>query len=206
MVTGATPLYRPLGAVLCLDFVNSIDRMVGKAPVETLTAYADLCLWSEQSGSLPRARVRRLARVAGEREGKAVLARAVALREALFRAFLALTEDRAPAAADLALDNAEVARALARLRVEPHGAGFAWEWSDDPDALDAPLWPVARSAAELLVSADRARVRRCASATCLWLFLDTTKNGRRRWCEMAVCGNRAKVRAHRKRAARRRKT
>ena len=58
------------------------------------------------------------------------------------------------------------------------------------------------SAAELLVSPQRNHVKRCASATCLWLFLDETRNHQRRWCDMKVCGNRAKVRAHRARAAR----
>jgi predicted RNA-binding Zn ribbon-like protein len=58
-----------------------------------------------------------------------------------------------------------------------------------------------RAAAELLTSPERALVKRCASDTCLWLFLDRTKNHARRWCDMKVCGNRAKVRRHRKRAA-----
>ena len=63
------------------------------------------------------------------------------------------------------------------------------------------MWPIARSAAELLVSSDRALVKEGASDDCLWLFLDGTKNHKRRWCEMKTCGNRAKVRKHRRRSA-----
>jgi predicted RNA-binding Zn ribbon-like protein len=49
---------------------------------------------------------------------------------------------------------------------------------------------------------DPGRVRRCAGPTCVLLFLDVSKSGRRRWCDMAVCGNRAKVAAHHARARR----
>lgn len=70
------------------------------------------------------------------------------------------------------------------------------------------LAPVVRAAAELLTSADAARVRECDLETCSWLFLDRSKNGTRRWCDMSVCGNRAKARRHyaRERKAARRKS
>jgi predicted RNA-binding Zn ribbon-like protein len=58
------------------------------------------------------------------------------------------------------------------------------------------LWPVARSAAELLSSESVDRVRECASSTCTWLFIDDSRNRRRRWCDMASCGNRAKARRY----------
>ena len=69
--------------------------------------------------------------------------------------------------------------------------------------FDRMLWPVTRSAAELLVSGELSRVRTCANDTCGWLFMDTSKNRSRRWCDMNDCGNRAKARRHyaRKRAA-----
>jgi predicted RNA-binding Zn ribbon-like protein len=56
------------------------------------------------------------------------------------------------------------------------------------------LWPIVRSAAELLASDNLPFVRACSSNTCQWFFLDTSKNHRRRWCSMKLCGNRAKVR------------
>ena len=69
--------------------------------------------------------------------------------------------------------------------------------------LDRVTWWVARSAAELMTSPDLPFVRECASYDCGWLFMDTTKNRSRRWCDMSTCGNRAKGRRHyeRKRAA-----
>lgn len=206
-------LHDDCGGVLCLDFVNTLDRVAGRPWVETLEDYGDLCLWSAQAGSLPREQVRALERAGRRRpdEAAAVLERGRELREATYRIFAALIEGEAAAPADLDTLNAELASALAHVRVETTAEGFAWGWGHDPDslgspgtpgtpeALEAPLWPIARSAAELLTSEDRQRVKECASDTCLWLYLDRTKNRARRWCAMKTCGNRAKVREHRRR-------
>ncbi len=217
MVTGPPkPVYDPCGGFLGLDFVNSVDRSVGKPWVDRLTGYGDFLRWSADAGSLPRARAARLARAARRRaaEAEAVLARARGLREAVYRIFAGLVAGESPARADLEILNTELALALAHVRVArsaassgPSGpggpSGFEWRWDESPDAreaLDAPIWPLARSAAELLTSPERTHVRRCASETCLWLFLDRTKNHGRRWCDMKSCGNRAKVRRHRHRA------
>jgi predicted RNA-binding Zn ribbon-like protein len=85
---------------------------------------------------------------------------------------------------------------MAQAAVRVDAAGFVWDWGETVD-LDRPLWAVARSAAELLASADLDRVRRCPGEGCGWLFLDTTRNRSRRWCETAGCGNRAHVRGKR---------
>ncbi len=197
----APPRFELVGGSLALDFVNSQDRMLGKPWVERIGSYGELLAWSAETGSLPRERLRRLAGGAEERpqEARRVLQRARELREACYRIFAGLVEEKPPARADLEAVNAGLAASLAHARLAPESDGFAWDWDPDPEALDAPLWPVARSVAELLASPERAYVKRCASETCLWLFLDTSKNHQRRWCDMKVCGNRAKVRAHRKR-------
>jgi predicted RNA-binding Zn ribbon-like protein len=76
---------------------------------------------------------------------------------------------------------------------------FDWLWADVDEHLTSILWPVARAATTLLTSPDLARVRECAGDPCGWLFLDVSKNGSRRWCDMADCGNRAKARRYRAR-------
>ncbi len=64
-------------------------------------------------------------------------------------------------------------------------------------ALDTVLWSVARSSAELLISEDLMRVKECPENDgCGWLFVDTSRNHKRRWCDMEGCGNRAKARRH----------
>lgn len=73
---------------------------------------------------------------------------------------------------------------------------MSWTWREDDEALERVLWPVARSAVELAVSGRLDRVKQCPvpDGGCGWLFLDTTKNGIRRWCSMQGCGGRAKAR------------
>jgi len=76
---------------------------------------------------------------------------------------------------------------------------FIWVWDPRRDIQAAILGPITLSALTLLMEKDLSRTKRCAGQECGWLFFDTTKNKRRRWCEMRVCGNRAKVRAARTR-------
>ena len=73
---------------------------------------------------------------------------------------------------------------------------FTREWIEPESNLDSMLWPVSRAAAELLIGEEIGYVRQCASETCSWLFLDKTKNHRRRWCDMKICGNRDKARRY----------
>jgi len=68
---------------------------------------------------------------------------------------------------------------------------------DKVEGLDAMLVPIVRAAVDLLTSDAMSRVGRCADETCAWLFLDTTRSGTRRWCDMKSCGNRNKVRRFR---------
>jgi len=85
---------------------------------------------------------------------------------------------------------------LVRREVRPAGEGYTWVWKRTNAELDDVLAPVVESAAALLTSPDLSRVRECESETCGWLFIDRSRNRSRRWCDMTVCGNRAKVRRH----------
>lgn len=72
-----------------------------------------------------------------------------------------------------------------------------YRWAFEGRNLDAPLWPISRSAADLLTSdSDLHKVRQCGGSDCNWLFLDTSKNRTRQWCSMQSCGNREKARRH----------
>ncbi|HKV46396.1 MAG TPA: ABATE domain-containing protein [bacterium] len=185
-----------VGGRLCLDFVNTLNGSRAR-PDERLLSYRDLVAWGRQAGVLTDPEARRLAQAGLRRpeEAAKALADAVALRETIYRIFAAGCEGRAPDRADLAVLNAALPRAFAHLRVSPQGEDYAWEWAVD-DALDRMVWPVARSAAELLVSDEASRVGRCGQENCDWLFFDTSRNHSRRWCTMRGCGNRAKARRY----------
>jgi len=204
MVTSA--LYDSSGGHPALDFLNSVDRSVGKPWVERLVDPQAYLEWCRLAGLLEAGAARALARRARAQPAEAAraLARARALREALYGVFLGAVGEPTPASpADLELVNAELARAFAHARLVPTERGLRWGWAE-AQGFELPLWKLARAAAELLTSDELALVKRCASSTCLWLFLDRTKNHARRWCDMKVCGNRDKVQRHRDRARRHR--
>jgi predicted RNA-binding Zn ribbon-like protein len=74
-------------------------------------------------------------------------------------------------------------------------------WLNPEARLDSILWPVCCAAAQLFIDGPRDRLKFCPGRACGWLFLDATKNGGRRWCSMADCGNLDKVRSYRRREA-----
>ena len=186
-----------IGGEVCLDFANTLGG-TREAPSERLHGYGDLVRWAAHAGAIEGTEVEALLAAAGARsaEAEAVFARALRLREAIFRIFAALADDANPAAADLQRLNDELARALPHLRIVPDEHGFDYRFEAPDSALDGPLWPVARSASELLATGDLGRVKRCTSDECDWLFVDLSKNRSRRWCDMRDCGNRAKARRY----------
>jgi predicted RNA-binding Zn ribbon-like protein len=184
-----------LGGALCLDFVNTAGWRGQPDSVGVLRDVEDLISWTQHAGALSRQQGRDLLKRAASEPAHArtVHEQAMSLREALYRVFSSLAAGRVAEPADLATISAAVADAYRHLRLAPSGADFAWEWHEVDGALDLPVWMVARSAADLLVSDELARLRECAGGKCDWLFLDASRNQSRRWCDMAVCGNRAKA-------------
>jgi predicted RNA-binding Zn ribbon-like protein len=185
------------GGRLCLDFVNTLSGSRAN-PKERLKTYLDLVAWGRQAGVLNERDTQQLAQLARGRPDDAArtLAGAVSVREALFRVFCGAAECRPQRPDDMQIVNAALCRALAHVRLDATAEGCVRVWGDDADALDRMLWPVLRSAMDVLTSEDeRGRIHKCESPTCDWLFIDTSRNHSRRWCDMKTCGNRAK--AHR---------
>jgi predicted RNA-binding Zn ribbon-like protein len=188
-----------IGGALCLDFVNTVDPRHASGRREYLDSYLALVAWGSHAGVIDSDQVERLREAAAVQPAEAgrVLSRAIRLREALYSLFSQAGREPRPARDDLGVLQAEVTRALARFRVAWSPAGFDWEWDPASSGLDRVLWPVAWSAAELLMQGPLERIRECPGQdTCGWLFLDLSKNASRRWCDMRVCGNRAKARRH----------
>ena len=186
------------GGELCLDFANTVaHRGDAQRRVDRLASFADLLEWSRQAGTISDADRSQLKRAADRAPAAArrTLGRAVALREAIYRAMSAHAAGRSIPGPAIDTISREAAIAASHRRiVAERGGGFAWSWSVTNDRLDRPIWPVAWSAADLATSARVNHVRECALETCAWLFLDSSRNQTRRWCDMRVCGNRAKVR------------
>ncbi len=183
-----------IGGDLSADFTNTRSGRYESPGHEHIQTYADVVEFARQGGALSSAEAKRLLAEAASRTEKAtqIYRRAVALREAIWRAFARFAEGKDAAPQDIELIGAAAADAFANARVVKAGSSFGWEWPDGGD-LARPLWPIARAASDVLTNDhDRDLIRECKDDTCAWLFVDRTKNHTRRWCDMETCGNRAK--------------
>jgi predicted RNA-binding Zn ribbon-like protein len=189
------------GGALCLDFINTLDDRYSNEPEELIKSYIDLARFAEDAAVLPRQQADRLCAesVATPERAEKVLAAAIEMREAMYAVFWALVRKTPVTPSALLVLNRYIQSAAQHESLIRQGPRFELRFDASPSDLEAPLWPIARSAAKLLASDQLQFVRACASKTCEWLFLDESKNHRRRWCDMTKCGNRAKVRRFYKR-------
>jgi predicted RNA-binding Zn ribbon-like protein len=194
----ANSAFQLIGGDVALDFVNTVDwRGDPTRRRDLLVTFEDLLAWAKASKLLGTAELRAMSAAARSDETRATrsLGRARRLREVLARVLAAAGRNAPPAARDVRLLNAFLVAALRHRRLEIHGTTFFWSWTDgERDTFDSLIWPIVLAAAELLASDSRTRIHECAGEGCGWLFLDTSRNRRRRWCTMESCGNRAKAR------------
>jgi len=187
-----------IGGWLCLDFVNTVDWRNSDHPQEWFTKYSDLVSWSRHTGILTYNEARDLLRKAElhPTDGKAVLERAIILRETLYRIFSAIADHHLSSTSDITALNMELSKAMTQMQLMPTADSYSWTYAFKDNALDRMLWSVVRSAADLLISKKLNRISKCSGEDCGWLFLDMSRNRSRRWCDMKDCGNRAKARRH----------
>lgn len=188
-----------LTGYLALDFANTSDWRTSDHPDDFLTSYRDLVAWSRHAGVLSERMAQRILQRAARHtaEARSVFSRAIALREVIFRIFSAVATKDHPAKADIELLNVELRKAYSHLRIKRTPEEFVWEWAEAHESLECMLWAVVRAACELLVDKEALLyLRECPGEGCNWLFVDKSRNRTRRWCDMNVCGNRAKVAAH----------
>ncbi len=186
------------GGHVALDFANTVSKRPTAERIDRLPSYDDFLFFAREAGIVPARVFDRLHSRAREAPGRsqAALQQAIELREAIFEIFHAIGIHAKPPENALTIVNSALQSSGAHGGITSKGRHFSWEWVRMEDHLDSILWPIARAAAELLTSDELNRVRVCDSDKCDWLFLDTTKNQRRRWCDMKTCGNRVKAQRH----------
>ena len=204
-LAGGLP-FKYVGGDLSLDLVNTVD-WTARGPIEDrLTDYARLTRWAEGAGGIPPrqgAQLRAQALI-HPRTAERAHRDALELRWQLRRLFTAVARgERVEGSEMLEAFNASLRGALSQLQLgaSPRGARAAsplrWDWQGAAERLDSLLWPVLRAAAELLTSDEASQIRECASEDCGWMYVDRSRNGLRRWCQMETCGNREKARRRR---------
>jgi len=173
-----------------LDLVNTLDwRFGAKGPEDLLTSYDDLVRFTQQSKLLS------LRPPATRSAGARALQRSTELREALAEIFYSQLDGRKPSTeARHRLERYFKEARLRQMLNWKQSPRLKWEWPAHAINAELPLWALALNASDLMTSEAVHRVRACDNPECRWLFLDTSKNHTRRWCDMKLCGNRMKAR------------
>lgn len=203
-----------VGGNLCLDFVNTVDvwsstggrahlRNYGDTPLrEKIVDYNALVRWSQLAGVISLSDANQLIEYSASHalDANAILGRALRLRRVLYRILKSLLQHWEPECGDIDVLQKELTLARKHERLVHRDGALVWTWEKAPDLLDQMLWPIALSAGDLLTSADLSRLRQCKSDECGWIFLDSSRNRSRHWCDMNDCGNLDKVRRFRQRS------
>ncbi|WP_394828002.1 CGNR zinc finger domain-containing protein [Pendulispora albinea] len=189
-----SPSFELVGGHIALDFVNTVaNRHDAERARELLRTPHDVAVWIETSGLSAVLGPRWQGRLRSESRAPARLR---AAREHLYGLFnAAATRSAIPESALVATDRA-LRACRHRQRLQMDRGAVVWGWSDGTSVCDRVLHEILSQAVDLLASAPRAAIRFCDGSGCGWLFLDRSPAGRRRWCSMRDCGNRAKARRH----------
>jgi predicted RNA-binding Zn ribbon-like protein len=177
------------GNVLCLDFVNSIHDRINEPDHDYLSNAADLFYWAVKAGVINTKTCNTSLKDIGDSSSQAnkVLKDAKLIRELLYKIFKAISQHKRVNAQDLQVFNELLSKCFSRVEIITDGMGFTKDWKVVPGELLLITAPIIHSAYELLLSEKLDRVKECPN--CGWLFLDTSKNGKRRWCSMKTCGS-----------------
>ena len=183
---------------LSLDFSNTVDWRNGDKREDNLKTFESLVGWSVKEGIVPQGEAPSILRSAREEHTEdSTLRKAVQLRETIYRIFSSVAHDRRPDDKDLGTLNRFLSDYPVSSSVVRTGQEYSWVVVPGGGAEAKMLWPIAKSAADLLTSDQLTRVTECANEEdgCGWMFLDKTRSGTKKWCSSTGCGNRAKVRA-----------
>lgn len=177
------------GQSLALNFVNTVHNRRDDPLPDYLLSPADLIAWAEKASMLDEKRIRLLtnAMQSNIRKARVFFADALAMRELLYRMFFSVTLTETIAPDDLCQFNVRLQAHFSHLKLVATDSCYEQSWDLEGDDFQQFTAPIMKDACDLLLSDRLRRVKECPN--CGWLFLDTTKNGKRRWCSMKNCGS-----------------
>lgn len=194
-------LFDLAGGHPALDLVNSLDnRFRADGPNEMLTGFDELVRFMQETGLITTDRAQRFKKKSNPATAARALEAVKELREASAAVLYAVAKDKLPPPRELETLERYFLQADRQRRL-CWDKQANWQWNDDESNPALTVWILSESVRELLFSEQIAHMRTCDMDTCRWLFLDTSKNHSRRWCNMKVCGNRAKARRFQARGA-----
>lgn len=185
------------GGWLCLDFINTVHDYTEEDPYDYLAEYADFLDWSEKLNLLASSQRKELEAYAkdNQKQTDRVFDHLINLRITLYGLFRAMAQNKIPDDNTQAVFNSFLAEAMSHLQiriVQPSKTQSHWEYQNTN--LKYPLYPIIKSAYDLLTSDLLERIKECGE--CGWLFMDQSKNKSRKWCSMQTCGSNVKAKRY----------
>jgi len=195
------PRFKYVGGDPAIDLINTVDWTSRGPEADRLERFEQLLQWAEGAGVIDGAGERRLRRMGAKhpRAASTALGYALQARDVLHDLFSAIARGE-PVAPPLARFNRLLHEALAGLEMAPDqrsDTGYRWHWRGEESEPRAVVWRVLWSGASLLGSDEIGNIRVCDSEDCGWMFVDRSRNGLRRWCQMRTCGTLEKTRRRR---------
>jgi len=199
LTVGAEFPFKYIAGDPALDLVNTVDWTSRGPENERLTDFSRLVSWAEEAGVVSARSAATLRKRAATKPGEAAAAHHYALetRAALARLFGRMAAGRA-GSRDLHDFNRLLGPPLEQMRLlpapTPGGQELQLGWEERENRLESVVWPVLWSAARLLTSDEATQICVCGGEDCGWMYVDRSRNGLRRWCQMETCGTREKSR------------
>jgi predicted RNA-binding Zn ribbon-like protein len=187
-----------IGSELAFDFTNTSSGRGFPTHQEHLRSAENVVDWAQHAKLMGPEDAEWLRAAVSADQGLAgrMLRRALELRETIFAIAVEIAAGRSAPKPQVDTLTQMHAACIACAKLTLIEGRYFWSWTPKESAVEAVLGPIVLSALAVLTQADLSRVKQCQGDKCGWLFFDTTKNKSRRWCEMEVCGNRAKQRRH----------
>lgn len=185
------------GGCPVFDFTNTISNRNDPDYFDYLTTYDDFIQWTDKIGLLPKGKLQAIVAFSKRHARKSAdtMKMVIETREVIFKLFSSLARHRKADREALDALNGFLSEALSNMCIEIGRAEVATSFRvSDKTILKEPLYVLIKNAFDILSTQSFERIKECP--TCKWLFLDTTKNGKRRWCNMQVCGSNDKARRY----------
>ena len=181
------------GGCLVFDFINTVNARKPAPEFEYLKTFEDFLAWSAKVGSLRGKKLQALREhaFAKQKLASAALYDVIDVRENLYQLFSAIAAGKSPQATVVNAFNERLSLAFQKITMRFGVASAEVHFNYEEISPDEPLNSIIKSAFDVLTREDFQRIKECPR--CGWLFLDTSKNGKRKWCDMNVCGSREKA-------------
>ena len=191
------------GGCAAFHFINTVNTRTVAATVDYIECYEDIMVWSEKAAILSKKRIRTLSQFAEKNEvnKEAAFNKAIKTRDVLYSLFSAIVKGKNPGTRMLNEFNKILAASFSKMKLNISSLKSEISFTGNIVSLDEPIRIIMKSAYDILTNENRAVLKECPG--CGWLFIDKTKNGKRRWCDMKVCGSNDKAKRYyyRKKAA-----